>query len=230
MNKGASIDLMVSTLDEHPVHDGHLPHGLVPDRARTRTAPRALLVRRPADAPRRPAQRHAPGGVPDGDDAERPELRHDRVQLDAELHAQRPDELDDGQLHREAQAPRRAAARELHDLRRPRRLAHRAGRLRARRHHVAGVQLLGRHGQQQRRLQPLRPLQRPDGDNNGPRAYTVSFDRPYFDGQARRRRRALLRLGLPDDPLDGVAGLRHGVRDVRRPRAEPEPVLGHACS
>ena len=63
------------------------------------------------------------------------------------------------------------------------------------------------------------------GDNTGPRAYTVSFDRPVLRRPGGRRRRALLRLGLPDDPLDGVAGLRHDVRDVRRPRGEPEPVL-----
>ena len=160
VNKGGQIDFMVSTLVQRAVHDGHLPDGLVPDRHEPGRPLVRTVLRRPPDAARRPAERLTQAACPQRHDAERPELRHDRVQLDAELHAQRPDVVDDGQLHRQAQAARRPAARELHDVRRPRRLEHGADRLLARRHDLAGLQLLGRRRQQQRRHQPLRPVQR----------------------------------------------------------------------
>ena len=55
----------------------------------------------------------------------------------------------------------------------------------ARRHHVAGLQLLGRQRATTTSATASTPaINDLTGDNNGPRAFTVSFDRPYFDGQA----------------------------------------------
>ena len=82
-----------------------------------------------------------------------------------------PSDVDERHLPRQAQARRRTAARELHDLRRPRRREHRGCPVFARCDDLEGLQLLGRLGQQQRRLQPLRPLQRHHGGQHGqPRA------------------------------------------------------------
>ena len=65
------------------------------------------------------------------------------------------------------------------------------------------------------------------GDSTGSRAFTVSFDRPYADGSVDDGAGKLLRLGLPDDPVHGVAGVRHDVRHLGRPRVQPEPALDH---
>ena len=91
---------------------------------------------------------------PHGHDAERPELRHDRVQLDDRA-TRSPFRPRGRPAHYivKLKRPDGTAARELHDLRRARRLQHGADRLLARRHDVAGLQLLGRRRQQQRRLQ-----------------------------------------------------------------------------
>ncbi len=108
VNKGASINLMVSlstnaqyTMDIYRM--GWYPTGTNPDG--TSCAPscggRLMLHVGPLNGTHQ-------AKLPDRHDAERLQLRADRVQLDAELHAQRPRELDDRQLHREAQAPRRA--------------------------------------------------------------------------------------------------------------------------
>ena len=96
VNKGSSIDFMVSlssnnaqyTMDIYRM--GWYPTGTNPDG--TSCAPscggRLMLHVGPLSG-------IAPGDLPAVDDAERPGLRPHRVQLDAELHAQRPHLVDD---------------------------------------------------------------------------------------------------------------------------------------
>ncbi len=198
-------------LVERAVHDGHLPDGLVRGH------------RRPADAARRPAERRPAADLPHGHDAERPELRSHRVQLDAELHADRAGHVDDRPVPREAEAAGRPAARELHDVHPARRLEQRSGRLLDGRHDLAGLQLLGRRREQQRRLRPLLALQRRLRRQHRP-AGVHGLVRPPVPGRGLdRRRRPVLQLGLPAGQVHGVEGLRHDVRHVDRPRDEPEP-------
>ena len=84
------------------------------------------------------------GQLSDGHVVHGSQLRDDRVQLDAQLHADRADDLDAWRLPRQAHAPRQYPAAELHDVRRERRLEPRAGALLARYEYLAGLQLLGR--------------------------------------------------------------------------------------
>ena len=59
---------------------------------------------------------------------------------------------------------------------------HRGNRLLDGRDHVAGLQLLGRHGQRNVGYSLYGRFNDSTGDNHRRRAYTVSFDRPYADG------------------------------------------------